>query len=255
MSFYFRRLDHITVSLGTVRTACQILNDATLIAYYPFNTVDTLSDRSVSLCNGIAGSVSTVSNGFSGEALLFSSSASYFQAQCFSTVRLLDPAFTVSIWIYPNDTITGGSLIHLSTGATGNGTCHDMLVFTSTGTLVMQWINNGGTVVSAIQGPQISINTWTHIAAVFSPGNGGRLYINGQLFVYTTSTGSLSYYDYQSQMYMTVGNISPLGATATITCNNGSIPIEPGAYKGMIDELRLYNRELNSQEICVLANL
>ncbi|CAF2088792.1 unnamed protein product, partial [Rotaria magnacalcarata] len=43
--------------------------------------------------------------------------------------------------------------------------------------------------------------------------------------------------------------------SGSVGCKNGSIPIVPGAFAGALDEFRLYNRELTSQEVCVLANL
>ncbi|CAF1201642.1 unnamed protein product, partial [Adineta steineri] len=45
-----------------------------------------------------------------------------------------------------------------------------------------------------------------------------------------------------------------LGPASWITCVTGSISYASGPFSGAIDEFRLYNRELDSQEICVLAN-
>jgi len=60
---------------------------------------------------------------------------------------------------------------------------------------------------------------------------------------------------YFEPQYITLGNNSPLGPLGGISCLNGLIPIVSGPFKGGIDEFRLYNRELDSQEICVLANI
>ena len=101
-AFICRRIDHVTVSAGSARSACQILNDATLIAYYPLDTTATANDYSVSLSNGIASGTTAVSTGRIGQAISFPLVTSYFQAQCFSSLRNFNPAFTATLWINPN---------------------------------------------------------------------------------------------------------------------------------------------------------
>jgi hypothetical protein len=41
----------------------------------------------------------------------------------------------------------------------------------------------------------------------------------------------------------------------SVNCPVGSIPIASGSYTGAIDDFRLYNRELDSQELCVLNHM
>lgn len=81
-SFLFRQLDHMTISAGVARTACQILNDATLFAYYPFDSTDTFLDRSVHLLHGIATgtSIVTASHLLRHEYQLFSSTSFSFHS-------------------------------------------------------------------------------------------------------------------------------------------------------------------------------
>ncbi|CAF3452081.1 unnamed protein product, partial [Rotaria sp. Silwood2] len=97
-------------------------------------------------------------------------------------------------------------------------------------------------------------NTWTHIAVVYGSTYGVRLYINGQFSTSSSTIGSISLQDPNVPMYIILGNMSPLGASPSISCQSGSIPISSGPFSGAIDEFRLYNRELNNQELCVLAN-
>jgi len=56
-------------------------------------------------------------------------------------------------------------------------------------------------------------------------------------------------------MFVAVGTNSPTGISTTATCQIGNIPILSGQFIGAVDELRLYNRELNNQEICRLADM
>jgi hypothetical protein len=88
---------------------------------------------------------------------------------------------------------------------------------------------------------------------VYTSTNGARIYINGQFS--TATAGSLIFLADTDPLYMTLGNISPLGTSAVVNCRNASLVYAPGAYTGAIDELRIYSRELDNQEICVLADM
>ncbi|CAF4362214.1 unnamed protein product, partial [Rotaria socialis] len=111
------------------------------------------------------------------------------------------------------------------------------------------------TIVNSLLGPILPTNTWTHVGMVISPMNGMRLYVNGQLSAFTSGAGGINIIAYTNPAYITLANESPLGPSGSTGCKNGSIPIVPGSFTGALDEFRLYNRELTSQEICVLANL
>jgi hypothetical protein len=211
--------------LGVARTACQILNDATLSGYYPFDTTATYNDYSVNYFNGIAVGVTTLSRGRLNQAIYFPSNTSYFQAPCFASGRMSPFAFTFSLWVNPASVTGGGSLVHISSAQTGNGTtCYDLLAFTSNGALVAQWSQGSG-VVNATQGPIIPANTWTHIAVMYGNTNGLRLFVNGQLSASSLNTGSTSYTSFDNQQYVTLGINNPWALTTTTTCQNGTIPI------------------------------
>ena len=185
----FRRIDHFKVSIGITRTVCQIFNDATLTAYYPFDSDSTLNDSSVNRFNGVASNTTIISGGRLAHAINFTSSISYFQAQTFPVIRntsSTNPPFTFSLWVSPTSYVGGSSLVHISNLLSGAGfLCHDLLAFTLTGVLVVQYMDTSFTVTS-LQGPVLPVNTWSHIA---------------------------------------------------------------------VDDLRLYNRELNTQELCALVNI
>jgi hypothetical protein len=250
LSFH-RRIDHFVISAGATRTACQISNDASLVAYYPFDTTATFNDYSVNLFQGMAYGTTTISPGHSGQAIYFSSNVSYFQAECFPIIGTGPVSFSMSLWINPDSITGGGSVIHVSSLQNGSGTCYDLLTFTSTGALVVQLMQTTA-IVGGTQGPIIPANTWTHVAVVFGGTNGLRIYINGQLNT-VSITNSEGINGVTNPQYITLGNNTPLGQLTPVNCRNGSIPIMPGPYKGAIDDFRLYSRELDNEEICVLA--
>jgi hypothetical protein len=98
------------------------------------------------------------------------------------------------------------------------------------------------------------VNTWTHIVLTYSSTNGLALYTNGTLqgvqqpFSSFPTAGP----DYKIRPYMTVGNPTTTGSIPG--CLIGNPPLSPAAYQGLIDELRLYSRELTKTEICSLFN-
>ncbi|UJR27614.1 hypothetical protein I4U23_008895 [Adineta vaga] len=180
-------MDHLTISVGIVRTACQIYNVTTLIEYYSFYT------------NGILVSIATLPNGRVGQAIYFRLGTSYFQAFCFSFLRLINPTSLIG----------SGSLIHISAIQNGSRSiCYDLLAFSSTGALIVQWIQNTG-VVNGTLGRTIPVNTWTHIAVVYGLASGLRLFVNGLFSSSSQNTNNLSLQDYNVPIYITLSTNSP----------------------------------------------
>ncbi|CAF3733168.1 unnamed protein product [Rotaria socialis] len=251
-TYYNGKIDHFTISSSVARNAYQIYNDASLVVHYPFDTNGTYNDYSVYLCNGLSSGTAVISSGRVNQAISFTLSTSYFQSQCFPRMRGAYPSFSFSLWIYPTSTTTG-SIVHISSNSGGSGNCYDLLVLTSAGALVFQWMDTSGNVSNA-RGPVITANTWTHVSTVYGQNSGVRLFINGQFRTSSKNTGNLNLQNTNSPLYITVSNTSPLGPTASLNCSSGTVPISSGSFSGYIDEFRMYNRELNNQEICVLAN-
>lgn len=240
---------------GTVRTACQIYNDATLTAYFPFNAVGITNDHTVNLFNGISGAATVLSSGRVGQAMNFQSNTSYFQVECFTSIQINNPPFSIALWINAPSPTSGGSIIHISLLPSGLGWyCYDLLALTSSGSIIVQLMQTS-TVVNAYQGPPLPVNTWTHIAILYAQTNGVRIYINGQLASLSQTVSAIGVQGITDPQYLTLGNNSPSGPALSVNCRNGTIPYLPGAFFGAIDDFRLYNRELTNQELCALANM
>jgi hypothetical protein len=88
---------------------------------------------------------------------------------------------------------------------------------------------------------------------VYGVINDLRIYINGQLTTFS-ATPTEGGNGITTPQYMTLGNNSPVTQSASVSCKNGTVPLNPGPFNGAIGEFRLYNRELNTEEICVLAS-
>ena len=93
-------------------------------------------------------------------------------------------------------------------------------------------------------GPVLPINSWTHAVTTYSLTHGLRLYINGSLY---NASSLFSFGAAGAPTYLLIGNHrsghSCGGAMAT-----------RGQYSGIVDELQVYSRELNADDIYRLAN-
>ena len=96
-----------------------------------------------------------------------------------------------------------------------------------------------------VTGPVLPIGVWTHVVTSYSATNGIRLWINGTLI---GTTGAFTYSPSTVPNTITLG--SSLGGQSY--CAYGTIV--KGQFYGMMDEFRVYARELNSTDVYTLAN-
>ncbi|CAF1208575.1 unnamed protein product [Didymodactylos carnosus] len=259
------------------KNATEILNDATLTAYYSFDSGSYLDSGSLWI-NGTGTSV-TSTTGRVNQALSFATSLSYFQATGFTLLGTVNQSFSVALWVNPTTVSGGATIVHTSGLKSGLGWCISMIVGNSPiistfslvkvvdrceyypqhspkSTLHNIWIlwglSSSGQIITqgwngvllSVTGPPVSVNVWTHVVETYSFTNGVRMYINGVLY---SSTGSFSYTASGVPNTITLGN--PLNGTGC-----ASSPIVPGQYYGAIDEFRVYSRELNSTDAYSLAH-
>lgn len=125
----------------------------------------------------------------------------------------------------------------------GLGWCIPIIGLSSSYQIIGQSWNQTGSV--PVIGPVVPLTTWTHVVHSYSATNGVRLWINGTLI---GSTGPFMYAPSGARNTITLG--SSLNGTANCAFGN----IVKGQFYGMMDELRVYSRELNASEVAVLAN-
>jgi hypothetical protein len=248
-------MDHFIIFLGVARTQCQILNDGTLTAYFPFDWSSPYVAQGMQWYSGVTSGTAVIDGGYINQALYFSTSLSYFQAKAWTTTQAASQAFSVSLWINPSSAtlITGSILVHISVDTSGvTSPCYDLLGLTSNGAIVAQ-ISPSVSSVMGLQGPIVVANVWTHIALVYGPTYGMQLWVNGS-FVNSTTVPS-GVYSFVPPYYINLGNTNP-GTNAPPTgCAVDTLAIGTSSYSGAMDEFRLYQRELNFDEICVLSGL
>jgi hypothetical protein len=109
---------------------------------------------------------------------------------------------------------------------------------------MQSWSNVINSTLVSLTGPVLSINVWTHVVQTYSPNNGMYLYVNGLLFnqsnIFTYAASSSSDYIY-------------LGMFSLQTCVRYNV-IAIGQYSGLLDEFRLFSREITASEVYALAN-
>jgi hypothetical protein len=171
------------------------------------------------------------------------SSSSFFQASGFLTLGVPNQPFSISLWVQPQ-TLTG-TLVQVSTDASGIGSCASFIGFASNGSLIAQVETNTSNV--AVSYPSLPLTSFTHIVQTWSSTNGLRLYINSNLVgtaVATTYWAASSWIN-----YVTLGGcLNECGNCSAAAANQ----ISPGPFAGAVDDFRVYSRELTANDVCTL---
>jgi hypothetical protein len=228
------------------KSACEILDDATLVAYYTFDS-GSVQDSGPNYLTGIATSNVTTVTGYVNQAFYFGSSAAYFYVGGLIALGTVNNAFSFSFWIKPTAYNNGGTILHVAVGTNGYSTgryawCLPFIGLDSSNRLIAQvWTGSP----LALTGSVPPLNVWTHIVETYSSTNGITLYVNG---TQVGRTGSANYSASTVADYIFLGYYGTSGSL----CATGNII--PGPFYGAVDELRIYSRELSSADACVLAN-
>ena len=239
VDYYTGYIDNFKITTRA-KSATEILNDASLTAYYSFDLPNSTYDSGPLGLNGYSNNTAIL-NGRINQAMRFSGSTSYFTAYGFAQVGYslyYAKPFSVSLWINP--TLIASCTIVQTAYSLSNYACHNLLGFNSilgpTAQIVVQ-----GWQWPTIYGPFITLNTWMHLSVTYSLTNGLRLYVNG---VYFGSTGAF-YFGYNGYItYFQLG-YAYYCSSSSIT-NNG--------YQGSIDEVYVHSREITQSEVTALAN-
>jgi hypothetical protein len=230
--------------LTRAKLSCEILEDATLSAYFTFDNGSFLIDSGPNALEATTQSTSFTSSGYFSQAITFTGLwSSYFQVNDLTALGISDRSFSISLWIQPVS--LSGVLVHVSSNASGLGWCLPFIGFATNGSLVAQILNSNG--IISVLGPSIPFPTltWSHIVQTWSSTNGLRLYVNNilvasQLSLATTYTASAL------SNYVTLGNT--LNGS---TCGQGQMgTLTP--YQGGMDDFRVYSRELSAADVCTL---
>ncbi|CAF0826048.1 unnamed protein product [Adineta steineri] len=236
-------IDQMTVSTR-VKSSCEILEIATLVAHFTFDNGLFLNDSGPNYLQAITLGTSSFASGRFSQAIAFNGTQhSMFQVSGFTALGTANKSYSISLWLRPISLL--GIVVHVSTLSSGTGWCEPFLGFAPNGSFVAQSYCGG---VVTVANPTLSIATlvWSHVVQTWSSTNGLCLYVNNVRV--TPCLSSANTYDASSAV-----NLITLGSSfdaTTAGCGMGQI--DPSAYKGEIDDFRVYSRELSVSDVTTL---
>ncbi len=201
-----------------------------LVAYYKFdeasysNTPGQVIDSSLSAKNATPGNdINTTEAGKFGRALSVNGTNNYVTVPDIHQVGINDTV-SISTWVYANSTSN-----------------YDMIARHENGEYVFYAFGSGGVAFDILESERtasgLPTNEWVHLVAVYE-NNAMKVYLNGELLIndFRSTTGGLP----NSESDLTIGN----------TGYNGYI----WGFNGLIDDFRLYNRDLSQAEVQQIYN-
>ncbi|CAF0839563.1 unnamed protein product [Adineta steineri] len=239
-------IDQMTVSTR-VKSSCEILDIATLVAHFTFDNGLVLNDSGPNYLQATTSETSTFASGRFSQAISFNGTQySYFQASGFTAFGTNNKSYSISLWLRPTSLL--GIIVHVSTASSGlGGWCVPFLGFAANGSVVGQsYVNMVG--VDTVANPTLSVATlvWSHVVQTWSLINGLCLYVNNVLVTPCLSSAN-SYSASGGSDFLTLGSM--FNATAGL-CAMGEII--QSSYKGEMDDFRVYSRELSACDVSTL---
>jgi glucose/arabinose dehydrogenase len=203
---------------------------AGLVAAYGFNAGSgtTAADSSGNNNNGTTANTTWSTAGKFGNALSFNGTNALVTVPDANSLDLTT-GMTLEAWLNP--TTTGGWV-----DAFGKETTDDVVysIYSSTpANRPTGYIRKGGVFSQAAAVSPMTLNNWTHLATTYDGAN-LRFYVNGTLISTTAATGAID----TSNGVLRIGGNSIFGEY----------------FKGLIDEVRIYNRALSAAEITTDMN-
>lgn len=197
-----------------------------LVAAYSFNqgTGTTLLDSSGNNHHGTVSGANWVT-GFAGNALSFDGVNDMVSIADANSLDLTN-GMTLEAWVRPVDLQGWATIIAKEAGSTN---AYSLYASDDTNLPPSAYITTGGVERTVRANNPLPLNTWSHVAATY--GNGQmQIYVNGQLVGSSNVTGSIT----------STSNPFRIG---------GNTVYEDEYFRGLIDEVRIYNRPLNIGEI------
>ena len=219
-----------TTTSAPVTVTVNNTGPAGLVAAYGFNAGSgtTAADSSGNNNNGTTANTTWSTAGKFGNALSFNGTNAWVTVPDANSLDLTT-GMTLEAWLNPT-TSTGW------VDAFGKETTDDVVysIYSSTpANAPTGYIRKGGVFSQAGTTSPLALNDWTHLATTYDGAN-LKFYVNGTLISTTAATGAID--------------------TSTGVLRIGGNSIFGEYFKGLIDEVRIYNRALSAAEITTDMN-
>ena len=225
-----------------------------LVAHYPFNS--NSNDISGNGNNGVVTNATLASDRFgnSNKAYLFNGSNSYITVPNSNSLSASTYQLTISAWVKINQ-FTGGSYKAASIidKAAANSSGWGLYYSDIDANISVEkmrfggYVNiNGGTIYP--QGPHITseaiTNQWVHLVFTVDGNSSNNYYING-VNVSSVGNGGNNYSLGPNSANMYIGKSGTADGGFIFGLNGSNY----NYFNGVIDDVRIYNRALNSNEV------
>jgi len=223
----------------------------TMMGWWKFN--QNSNDSSGSGNNGTINTAEYQAGTILNAARFNVDTTNYMTVPMSSSLNLNNTAYTISMWVYPEDTSSAWQTVLTSNntgqGATGNvpyfalglktlgsTKSNKSLFFEGTDGLTAHRVSFNTT------GDTITGSTWHHIALVANTTGALSLYIDGAQAASSAGTGGLW------PMSTPMQPLSVAGALTNSFVNSGTL----AGFDGLVDDLRVYNRAYSATDISQL---
>lgn len=155
-NLYNGYIDELSI-ITMAKSATDILNDATLVAYFSFDGSSLTEDMGPNIISGFTQNTAVI-GGKVGYGLSFSRSSSYLQAYGFLQLATANRSFSFSIWVYPYS-VSGGNILQKSRTSANSLGCSQFIGLSSIGQIVFSLqIGAATSAIVKIGGPFMPIN-------------------------------------------------------------------------------------------------
>jgi YD repeat-containing protein len=216
-----------------VASLCNVKDPAGLVAWWPgnANANDVVSGVNGRLAGGIAFGTARVSSGFR-----FDGSNDVVQIPASPTLDVgQGNGLTLEFWVNSTDVVRFARLVGFHFGMGTIATNFGVNVYQQSGGVSAQIYDLAGVPHEMGAATTLVSNVWTHVAVTYDRTTGqGRIFINGAL--------------------RTTANLGVYTARTSYNLYFGNLPSDAGFFRGTLDEVSLYNRPLDAQEVYDIFN-
>jgi hypothetical protein len=216
-----------------------------LVAYYPFN--GNANDESGDGRNGVVNGATLIADrhGVTNAAYWFNGSSDYIYTSPTFPITGNSPR-SISFWFNPNG-IRASQLVYWG-NVSSSGALSGVTIDTPNSAGAQDFIFHGAYRDAFSQRLQLATNTWHHLVVVYATNVQSTLfYLDGRQVA--TDMGSTS-----TQTLNTPAN-TPLGIGRNMSRDIDTNQPWQTPFRGGIDDVRIYNRELSRSEVQTLYSI